>query len=155
MDSQSVVLMRRRKSLPHPYQRRDAMLSRGELAFYTVLRRALQGTFGISLKTRLADVVQIPPELWDSPHGWKLSQKHVDFVLYDRQTTGIVAVVELDDRTHDTAVRRRRDRFLDGVLKSVCVPIFHVRAAARYRVMDLRVAFSSILATSPCRIHSR
>src|SRR5277367_3077851 len=97
------------KARRHPYQRRELLLSRGELAFYIVLRRALRGAFGISLKTRLVDLVIVPPELWDSPHGWKLSQKHVDFVLYDRQTTAIVAVVELDDRTHDTAARRKRD----------------------------------------------
>jgi hypothetical protein len=87
-----------RKTRRYPYQRRDLLLSRGEHAFYPTLRRKLRGAFGISLKTRLADLVTVPPELWNSPHGWKLSQKHVDFVLYDRQTTAIVAVIELDGR---------------------------------------------------------
>lgn len=144
--------MARVKARRHPYQRRDLLLSRGELAFYTVLRRALRGAFGISLKTRLVDLVIVPPELWDSPDGWKVSQKHVDFVLYNRQTTGIIAVIELDDRSHDTTARRQRDRFLDGVLKSVGVPIFHVRAAASYRAVDLRFLLSPILASLQCRI---
>ena len=137
--------MGRLKSRTLPYRRRDAMLSQGELAFYTVLRRALRGVFGISLKTRMVDLVMVPAELWDTPHGWKLSQKHVDFVLYDRQTTGIIAVVELDDRTHNSVDRRRRDQFLNRVLNSVKVPVFHIRAARFYDVAELRKLFTRVL----------
>ena len=128
-----------------PYERREALLSRGELAFYEVLRRCIPIEYGISIKTRLADVVRCPPDYWDTPHGWRLSQKHVDFVLYDRNTTRIVAVIELDDRSHFTAERQRRDRFLNKVLKVAGVTLLRVRAAARYRVADLREQFRGIL----------
>ena len=65
---------------------------------------------------RLADVVKCPDELWDEPEGRRVSQKHVDFVLYDPWTSGIAAVIELDDRSHDEPQRRRRDRFLNEAL---------------------------------------
>ena len=137
--------MRRTQTPDIPYQPRQSLLSRGELAFYQVLRRSLRGTFGISIKTRLADIVECPQHLWDTPDGWRVSQKHVDFILYDRTTTRIVAVIELDDRSHDTAQRRRRDRFLNEVLESASVTFYRVRAAARYRVADLREHFRGIL----------
>jgi very-short-patch-repair endonuclease len=125
-----------------PYQRREALLSRGELAFFRVLSRAVATTHAISLKTRLADVVRCPPELWDTIHGRRLSQKHVDFVVYDRFTAAIIAVVELDDRSHDAKDRRNRDAFVDGVLRSLGVVIVRVRAASRYDVDVLRYHFA-------------
>jgi hypothetical protein len=58
-------------------------------------------------------------------------------VLYDSHTTAIVAAIELDDRTHDHADRRKRDRFLDAVLNSTGVPLLRIRASARYRCQDI------------------
>jgi hypothetical protein len=123
---------------PLPYQRRESLLSRGELAFFRVLSRAIANSHGISLKTRLADVVRCRPELWDTVHGRRLSQKHVDFLVYDRFTAAIVAVVELDDRSHDAPNRCERDAFVNGVFRSLGVAIIRVRAASRYDVASLR-----------------
>jgi hypothetical protein len=102
------------------------------LVFYRVLRRAVAGRYSISIKTRLADILKCPDELWDEPEGRRVSQKHVDFVLYDPWTCGIAAVVELDDRSHDDPRRRRRDRFLNEALSSAGVKLLRVKAASRY-----------------------
>jgi Protein of unknown function (DUF2726) len=121
-----------------PYERRESLLSRGEFAFYRALSQAVALRHGISMKTRLADIVRCRPELWDTIHGRRLSQKHVDFVVYDRFTAAIVAVVELDDRSHDAQDRRDRDTFVDGVLRSLDVAIVRVRAASSYDIGALR-----------------
>ncbi len=125
-----------------PYERRETLLSRGEFAFYRVLSQAVAPRHGISMKTRLADVVRCPPELWDTIHGRRLSQKHVDFVVYDRYTAAIIAVVELDDKSHDAKDRRGRDSFVDGILRSVGVAIVRILsgAASRYDIDTLRSA---------------
>lgn len=39
----------------------------------------------------------------------RFSQKIVDFVIEDRATGGILALVELDDRSHDALRDRQRD----------------------------------------------
>jgi very-short-patch-repair endonuclease len=122
-----------------PYECRESLLSRGEFAFYRVLRQAVTARQGISMKTRLADVVRCQPELWDTVHGRRLSQKHVDFVIYDRFTAAIVAVVELDDQSHNVPDRRDRDAFVDRVLVALGVAIFRVRAASSYNIDALRL----------------
>ena len=114
------------------------MLSRGELAFFRALSQAVAFRHGISMKTRLADVVRCPPEQWDTVHGRRLSQKHVDFVIYERFTAAIVAVVELDDRSHDAANRRDRDAFVDTALRSLGIVIVRIRAASSYDVETVR-----------------
>ena len=121
-----------------PYERRESLLSRGEFAFYRALSQAVAHRHGISMKTRLADVVRCPPELWDTIHGRRLSQKHVDFVVYDRFTAAIVAVVELDDQSHNAPDRRDRDAFVDGVLRTVGVATIRIRAASGYDIEALR-----------------
>ncbi len=127
------------------YEARQALLTRGELAFHSVLRMALPAEVGISLKTRLADILHCPESRWDSPHGRRIAQKHVDFVLYDYQTTAILAVIELDDRSHLQPHRRKRDRFLDASLRSAGVSLLRVRAARHYNLLDLRTGILAIL----------
>lgn len=128
-----------------PYRSRRGLLSRGELAFYTVLRDAVCGRFGISIKPRLADVVWCPPRLFRSAAGARVSQKHLDFVLYDMNSTAVVMAVELDDRSHARKERRSRDRFVDEVLARCGVPLLRIRAAPAYSERDLRARLQASL----------
>jgi hypothetical protein len=120
------------------YERRESLLSRGEMAFYRVLRQATRGEWGISIKTRLADVIKCPDDLWQTGHGRRIAQKHVDFVLYDQVTTAIVAVIELDDRTHREPGRHARDHSVNSALHKADIPLLRVVAASRYEVADIR-----------------
>ena len=120
-----------------PYSRRETLLTQGEAAFHGVLRRAVarhHPPLTISLKTRLADIIHCPPRLWNTAHGRRLSQKHIDFVLYDSLSTRIVAAIELDDRSHQWPERRRRDEFVDAAFAAAGIPLIRIRAAYRYEV---------------------
>ena len=121
-----------------PYRSRRGLLSRGELAFYTVLRDVVAGRFGIGIKPRLADVVWCPPRLFRTGVGARVSQKHLDFVLYDLRSTAVVLAIELDDRTHKRAERRARDGFVDEVLERCYVQLLRVPAARSYDGRRLR-----------------
>jgi hypothetical protein len=129
---------------PLPYEGRETLLSRGELAFYRVLRRAVASRYSISIKTRLADILKCPDHLWDAPHGRKLSQKHVDFVLFDPSTTSIIAAIELDDRTHQQTERRRRDEFVNEAFRAAGMTLCRIQAASRYDVDSLRRMLASL-----------
>lgn len=58
---------------------------------------------------------------------YKIQAKHVDFVLCDQKLVARY-IIELDDNSHDTAERKRRDEFVDEVVQSVGYQIIHVRA---------------------------
>lgn len=120
------------------YVARPALLTQGEMAFYRALRRALFGHLGVSFKTRLADILHCPSSLWNTTHGRQIAQKHVDFVLFDPETTAILAVIELDDRSHALQERRRRDLFLNQALHGASIPLLRVCAAAWYDLNELR-----------------
>jgi hypothetical protein len=123
---------------PLPYFSKDRLLSKGELAFYRVLRQVVPPTLSTSMKVRLCDVIGCTGAGWRSGFGAKISQKHIDFVLVDAATTDIRLAIELDDRTHQRADRRDRDTFVDRALATAGVPILRVPAAARYEPAALK-----------------
>ena len=121
-----------------PYRSRETLLSRGEAAFFGPLQRAVNGEFLIMSKVRLADLVSCSATEWRTGYGGAISQKHVDFVLCDPSTTRFILAIELDDRTHDSADRKRRDRFLNEVLATVGIRLLRVRAKSYYSLPSLR-----------------
>lgn len=115
-----------------PYQSRDLLLSRGELAFYRALRAAVASDYLVTFKVRAADLLSCPETAWKAGFGHMVARHHLDFVLCHPSTTKIVAAIELDDRSHVQAKRMRRDTFLDSAFAAANVPLIRFRAAARY-----------------------
>lgn len=138
-------IRRRRRREPLPYLQRQSLLSRGERAFFQALHRAVRQQFGISIKTRLADIVQCPEDLWETSHGRRLCQKHIDFTLYDWHTLAVVAAIELDDASHDLPARKTRDRFVNEVFRTVDVPLIRIRAAYHYSTAMLHGKLSEAI----------
>ena len=129
-------LWRRLRRLP--YFPRPFLLSKGELAFYHAMRHVMPPGLVVSFKVRLSDVINCPGHAWKQGYGAKISQKHLDFVVVDANTTAVRFVIELDDRTHHRRDRRDRDAFVDAALAAAGVPILRVPAAASYEPARLR-----------------
>jgi hypothetical protein len=132
-----------------PYYSKEFLLSRGETAFYHVLRRSLPAHLIICPKVRLSDVLGCTGEGWKAGFGGKISQKHIDFVLADADNTAIALVIELDDRTHTHDDRRARDVFVDRALFTAGVPILRVIAAANYDAIVLRKQIAAVMEGGP------
>src|SRR5205085_2182044 len=111
-----------------PYVSREVLLSQGELAFFRVLRRSVPPDLLIAPKVRLADLIKCPASARKDGFPGRISQKHVDFVLFDAATAAITLVIELDDRSHQRPDRRDRDAFVDRALAAAGIPILHVPA---------------------------
>jgi len=121
----------------YPYTARGPLLSRGELAFYRALLRALPAGTALFPKVRLADVIACPAASW-ARYGGPIAGKHLDFVLAEAATTRVLLAVELDDRSHAEASRRERDRFVDAALDAAEVPLLRVPARANYDARELK-----------------
>jgi hypothetical protein len=126
-----------------PYRRRDVLLSRGEAAFFRALLRAASSRYVVALKVRAADLITCAESAWADGFGFLVARHHLDFVLCDRNTTRIVAAIELDDRSHDTPKRRERDKFLDRAFSSAGLPLIRFRAAAFYNPHAIASAIRS------------
>lgn len=83
--------------------------------------------YTVFTKVRLLDLVTpIKGNPKYKTYFYKIQAKHVDFVLCDEKLVAR-CIIELDDKSHDTEVRQKRDNFVDEVLKSVGYKIIHTR----------------------------
>ena len=132
----------------YAYEAISVLLSPAERSFFGVLQQALASNYQIFAKVRLADIVK--PVRNPSRSGWqsalnRITGKHVDFVLCDTARLGIVAVIELDDRSHQRFERGMRDSLVDSALKDARIPILRVPARHAYSAVEIREQVQNLL----------
>jgi hypothetical protein len=125
------------------------VLTAAERRFFVLLEDVLPKQWYLLAEVRLANLVHVKP---GSGPFWKhfspIGMKCVDFVIVRRDTMTPVLVVELDDRTHTWAERRKRDPFVDQLLTAVNIPVLHWPVSASYNRAELSQAIGSKLSAS-------
>ena len=105
------------------------LLTKNEWEFYRKLKIvADRYNLHIIAKVRLADLVEVDNYLTGNAFNkyfWKIQAKHVDFVLCNPGNLAVIAVMEVDDSSHNTAERAIRDDFVDKVLTKCGYRIIH------------------------------
>jgi hypothetical protein len=94
-----------------PRYRARPLMSNNELEFFGRLSRALPEMF---VFPQVAMAALIEPAAKGKGRGadfLRISQKRTDYCLYQRDSMSLVAIVELDDRTHLAAADVRRDAY--------------------------------------------
>jgi len=120
-----------------PYRLRRDFVSNAELSFYRVLRSIVGDRLAVCPKVRLGDVLYVPRSRnWWHFHN-KISQKHLDFLLCDPATLRPVAAIELDDASHASTKRARRDAFLEQALAVAGLPLVRYPVRHAYRARDI------------------
>lgn len=123
------------------YRQQKALLTPAERSFYGVLRQAVGDDTVIFAKVRVADVLR--PEKGLSRSRWqrafnRIAAKHLDFVICCPKTLAVKAVLELDDKSHNSAKRAERDRFLNAACASANLTLYRIKAAKSYNNAALR-----------------
>lgn len=148
-----VLLLGRRQAaqtVAGAYEAVPALLTPAERSFFGVLQQAVASDYQIFAKVRLADIVR--PVRNPSRSGWqsafnRITGKHVDFVLCDSSSLGVVAVIELDDRTHGRFERGVRDGLVDSALTDARIPVLRVSAQQSYSPAQIRERVRSLVRT--------
>lgn len=148
-----VLLARRVQPVAHRYRLRSRILSRAETNAFRVLQLAKPPELLMLASVRLADVIQPTARRRRGRSGYRaqlnrIIQKQLDFVLCDPQTTRPLLVIELQDASHNSERRRRRDAFVTQALDAAGCPILLLRAARSYNVQGLREQISEMLECS-------
>jgi hypothetical protein len=113
----------------YPYTARKTLLTYTEQKFYKQLMFIIMKEFpylSIAPQVRLADIITCTDDDWHKGYGPKISAKHIDFVLFDEETTEIILCIELDDPSHDQKDRKRRDVFINNALQSADVELCRI-----------------------------
>lgn len=128
-----------------PYQKNKKLFSPAERSFLGVLDMAIDNKAMICGKVRMADV--ITPEKGLSRGEWqtafnKTSRKHFDFVLCNKGNLEIICAIELDDKSHNSKSREKRDKFLDRACDAAGIPLVHIPAKKGYVLEDIKEILS-------------
>lgn len=122
-----------------PYYARETLLTSSELKFYQTLRHAIDSNALIMMKVRMADIIHCKDKDWDRGWGHKISSKHIDFVVIDKETSAIQFCIELDDSTHRTVKERiDRDTFVNKAFATADVKLIRVPVSKFYNVDSLK-----------------
>ncbi len=115
-----------------PYEKKTYLMTNAEREFFFVLERAVQGRYYIIPQVELSKIVQVKKGEWHYKYKNKINLKSVDFVLFDKKYFTPQIVIELDELSHNTPERIKRDGFIDSLMKETGVRIEHIRTAKVY-----------------------
>ena len=128
------------------YQKAELLTEREKNFYETIRLIAEKYNYAVLSKVRFADIVNVDEEALskNSPEWWrnfnKISRKHIDFALAEKQNLNVKLLIEIDDSTHQRNDRIDRDNFVDMVCQQVNIPILHL-----YDVVGLDEKIENIL----------
>lgn len=68
----------------------------------------------------------------------KIASKSIDFVIIDKSTSRIRMCIELDDTTHNTPARIKRDEFLNTLFNEVDIsPLIRIKPQKNYNIAEI------------------
>lgn len=125
----------------YPYVKQGELLSPAERSFYGVLLQAIENNAHIFSKVRVADI--ITPKKGINRSAWqvafnKISAKHFDFVLCDKNDLSVLCVIELNDSSHNSRKRIERDSFLESACSASSLPLLQFVAKHSYNISEIR-----------------
>jgi hypothetical protein len=123
------------------YFKNSHLFSPAERSFFGVLDSAIGSEYALFGKVRVADILSVAPNSnkshWQRAFN-KIKSKHFDFVICEKTDFAILAVVELDDKSHNTSHSEKRDSFLVNSCAATNLPLFRFVAKASYNPQAIR-----------------
>lgn len=104
----------------YPYHKK-LLLTKNEYFFYKRLKETISKATNTQIlaKIRLADIIEVNDGLTRQEWGKyfsKIKSKHIDFAI--AQDMKILMLIELDDNSHNSESREKRDEFVEKALKA-------------------------------------
>lgn len=135
-----------------PYETIPYLLTKAERNFFGTLSLAVGGQYTVMCKVRIADVLRTRKGLSGKARISafnQISRKHFDFVLCDPKDLSIVAAIELDDASHGSTGRRKRDNFVENACSAAGLTLHRFDVKRAYKAEELRTTILGLPAEAP------
>lgn len=131
-----VVFFIYRKKNYYPYAARH-LLTKREYRFYLLLRDvADEYHYIICPKVGVKDLLSVTVQKQYMKYFHKIAQKHVDFVICDKDLYVLFAI-ELDDSTHETKDAKKRDHLKDKAFAAAGIRLKRIREIDKKQIYKL------------------
>jgi len=113
--------------------RRRLFMTKAELEFYYSLKKAIPHSVTIHSHVGLWAIVDnIHHKDWN-----KISQKHIDFILYEEIENLVLLAIELDDSSHNSYSAQKRDAAKNEILQDAGIPLLRIWVTQYYDTKTL------------------
>lgn len=118
-----------RADMSFPYIK-GTLMTNAEKQLYHFMSNYLDSRDKIAIfpKVRLADLIEVDSKLTlDRSAFYKISSKHVDYVICEKNTLNVICVVELDDFYHEREDRKQHDLFVMQALYTAGIQTVRIK----------------------------
>ena len=120
---------------------KENLLTEAENKFYKVLNSVLEGTeYVVFVQVNLQALIKMTSQ--NSSTFWIyrnwINETYIDFVICEKETTKVVVVIELDDSSHNTEKRKKRDEKLNSIFSKANINIIHMPVKNDYFENELK-----------------
>ena len=78
-------------------------------------------------------------------HQNKINRKTIDFVIFEKQYLKPIIAIEYDWKTHKRSDRQKRDKFVDNVLCSAWIKVFHINHQKNINFEELKNKINELI----------
>lgn len=120
----------RREQNYYPYEKKY-LLSAAEYKFYKILKEKCdEADLLICPKVRMEDFLTVTDMQNRAKYRGRIKSRHIDFVICNEDLY-MLAGLELDDSSHNSAAAQEADRFKDNVFQTIGLPLYRIATEPR------------------------
>ena len=127
-------------SFPFPFEKKNTVFTSAEKNFQNLVEQALGSKYRVLNRVRLSDMVTVRSGV-SSRAGQtaaiKADNKYLDFVICDRESMKLLAVIDLVD-TQGKGYKIKKDWFVSGTLEAAAIPHLRIKVKNTYSVDEIR-----------------
>ncbi len=143
-----LTLLKRSAGKGYNYRQSGKLFTAAERSFLGVIDQAISDKYRVFGKVRVADI--ITPAKGMSRKNWqiafnKIAAKHFDYVLCSKDKLEVIAVIELDDKSHNSKKAIKRDSLLETACNSAELELIRFQAKSSYQVQAVREQIETAL----------
>ncbi len=118
---------------PSKYKLKKDFLTAAETNFYKSFIDYKKDDNPVLIKIRLADIFSTVTTGKERMRDFnRISQKHLDFLVCDKNTLKPLYAIELDDKSHRSEKVQKRDEFVEGIYEQTGLKLIRVQARKDY-----------------------
>ena len=108
------------------YFLKSSILTERELKFYNQIKKFIPEEYVIAPKVGMKDFIEIKSKKDFMKHFGHISQKHIDFLICNKERMHPVLGIELDDLSHKQTSRAERDKMVNEIYNQIGLHVIHV-----------------------------
>lgn len=101
------------------YKLSNSIVTDQEMKLYKLLQKEIPAIYVICPKVGIKDFVQITEKKNYMKHFGHISQKHIDYLICEKETLKPVLGIELDDKSHQREDRKKRDESVNTLYENI------------------------------------